>query len=125
MVSGLLASASLWALGGILLCVIVLCAAHIAAGRSKVRKSWTPVLEAEVNLWFAKSCAELVSDLSDTQNYQVMFESKRYQVEVELLENTTKYVHVMVGVDDGSMPASVRPLTTSFRRDKNGADSFE
>ena len=45
---------------------------------------------------------------------EVEFESKRYQVEVELLENTEKCLHVIVAVDDGSLPGSVSPLTHSF-----------
>jgi len=41
---------------------------------------------------------------------------------VELLENTEKYIHVVVSVDDGSLPASIWPLTNSFIRDKSGPD---
>jgi hypothetical protein len=48
------------------------------------------------------------------QGNEVEFDSKQYQVEVELLENTEKYIHVMVSVDDGSLPASISPLTHSF-----------
>jgi hypothetical protein len=64
------------------------------------------------------SCDELVAALSDAQAYEVERESKTYQVEVELLENTAEYVHVMVGVDDGSLPASMLPLTETFIREK-------
>ena len=64
--------------------------------------------------WSALSCGQLVSELHDVQGYGVEFESKRYQVEVELLENTEKYVHVMVAVDDGSLSGSISPLTQSF-----------
>ena len=84
---------------------IILCAIHIAAGRSKTRETWTPVLDAETKRWSAKSCAQLLHDLSEVQAYEVEVESRRYQVEVDLLENTAKYVHVMVAVDDGSLPA--------------------
>ena len=48
------------------------------------------------------------------QGYEVEFDSKPYQVEVELLENTEQYAHVMVAVDDGSLPASISPLIQSF-----------
>ena len=41
-----------------------------------------------------------------------------YQVEVEILENTEKYVHVLVAVDDGSLPAGLLPLSSSFIREK-------
>jgi hypothetical protein len=44
----------------------------------------------------------------------VNFESKDYQVEVELLENTEKYLHVMLAVNDGSLMGFIRPLTHSF-----------
>ena len=66
---------------------------------------WQKVLDSEVKRWSAMSCGQLVSELHD---------AKQYQVEVELLENTEKYLHVMVAVDDGSLPASISPLTHSF-----------
>jgi hypothetical protein len=37
---------------------------------------------------------------------------------VELLENTEHYLHVMVAVDDGSLPRSISPLTHSFIQQK-------
>jgi hypothetical protein len=84
----------------------------------KRREQWRPVLDAEVRKWSAKSWAELVAELPDEQAYEIKFESKTYQVEVQLLENTEKYVHVVVSVDDGSVPASFRPLSSSFIREK-------
>jgi hypothetical protein len=36
------------------------------------------------------------------------------QVEAEILENSVTYVHVAVAVDDGSLPASISPLTGTF-----------
>lgn len=78
------------------------------------REQWRKVLDSEVKRWSAKACGQLVSELSDLQAYEVEFESKTYQVEVELLENTEAYLHVMVAVDDGSLPASLMPLTDSF-----------
>jgi len=61
------------------------------------------------------SCEQLLAELSDPPlNYLVEFDSKKYQVEVELLENTAEYLHIMVGVDDGSLPASISPLTRTF-----------
>jgi len=50
------------------------------------------------------SCERLITELHDVRAYVVEVESKKYQVEVELLENTEAYVHVLVGVDDGSLP---------------------
>lgn len=64
------------------------------------------------------SCDRLIAELRDVQAYEVEVESKQYQVEVQLLENTDEYVHVAIGVDDGSLPASLSPLTESFIRQK-------
>jgi len=50
--------------------------------------------------------------------YEVEFDSKKYQVEMEILENTEQYLHVMVAVDDGSLPASILPVTHTFIRNK-------
>jgi DNA relaxase NicK len=52
------------------------------------------------------------------QAYEIEFEEKRYQVEVEILENTEKYVHVGVAVDDCTLAGAIRPLSTSFIREK-------
>ena len=78
------------------------------------RKEWQKVLDSEVKRWSAMPCEKLVSELREVQGYEVEFESKQYQVEVEILENTEKYLHVLVAVDDGSLPASISPLTYSF-----------
>ena len=82
------------------------------------REQWRPILEAEVKRWSAKSGEQLLAELGDVQAYEIEFENKKYQVEVEILENTEKYVHVMVAVDDGSLPGAIRPLSTSFIREK-------
>ena len=78
------------------------------------REEWRKVLDSEVKRWSAMSCAELTSALHEGQVYEVEVDAKRYQVEVELLENTEKYLHVMVSVDDGSLPASISPSTSTF-----------
>jgi hypothetical protein len=59
------------------------------------RNEWRRVLDFEVQRWSTMSCEQLVSQLHEVQAYEVEFESKQYQVEVELLENTEKYIHVM------------------------------
>ncbi len=56
--------------------------------------------------------------MRDAEAYQVEGDGKKYTVEVQLLENTDKYVHVAVDVDDSSIPASFRPLSSSFIREK-------
>jgi hypothetical protein len=80
------------------------------------------VLDAEVKRWSGKSPEQLISELRESLDYEVEFGGKQYQVEVDLLENTEKYVHVIVAVDDGILPASLRPLTYSFIRHKNDPD---
>jgi hypothetical protein len=87
------------------------------------RDAWRLVLEAEIKRWSAMSCERLAAELADDQVYEVEFHSKMYQVEVELLENTERYIHVVVAVDDGSLPASIRPLTDSFIRNKESSRS--
>ncbi|MGA7927839.1 MAG: hypothetical protein WCA20_17865 [Candidatus Sulfotelmatobacter sp.] len=82
------------------------------------REQWRPVLDAEVKKWSAKSCAELIADLREVKAYQVEFDNKKYTLEVQLLEDTDKYLHVCVEVDDGSIARSFRPLSESFIREK-------
>jgi len=69
------------------------------------------------------SWERLTAELADDQVYEVEFESRKYQVEVELLENTERYIHVAVSVDDGSLPAPILPLTDSFIRYKDSSGS--
>jgi hypothetical protein len=78
------------------------------------RKEWQKVLDSEVKRWSALPCDQLVSELHEAQGYEVEFESKQYQIEVQLLENTERHLHVMVAVDDGGLPGSILPLTYSF-----------
>jgi hypothetical protein len=60
------------------------------------------------------SCNDVLAELRARDVYEVVAESKQYQVEVELLENTPEYLHVIIAVDDGSLPASMRPECESF-----------
>ena len=86
----------------------------------KRREQWRPVLAEEVKRWSAKSCEELITELADVQTYEVEAGSKRFQVEVQLLENTETYVHVMVAVDDCTLRGAMLPLAESFLNYKNG-----
>lgn len=72
------------------------------------------MLDAEVRRWSAMTSEQLISELQAAQAYEVQIDSKQFQVEVELLEDTGEYVHVMVAVDDGTLPASISPLTHTF-----------
>ena len=76
------------------------------------------ILEGEMQRWSSKSCEQLISELQDLQAYEVVIDSKQFQVEVLIVENNERYVHVMVSVDDGSFPASMLPLSDSFIRRK-------
>jgi hypothetical protein len=78
------------------------------------RQIWRKVLELEVQRWSAVPCDRLLSELSEIKVYVAEYESKAYQVEVEILENTATYVHVSVRVDDGSLPASIVPVSHSI-----------
>ena len=79
------------------------------------REEWKKVLESEVGRWSGMSWSQLLSELDDgLLEYQIEFESKQYNVEVDVLENTAQYLHVIVAVDDGSLPASITPLCHSL-----------
>jgi hypothetical protein len=82
------------------------------------KKAWREVLDAEVQRWSSMALDELLAGVRDVQAYEVERDSRKYQVEVEVLENTEMYVHVMVAVDDGRLPASISPVTTTFIRPK-------
>ena len=84
------------------------------------RAEWQGVLDAETEHWLSMSCENLIAELHDVQAYLVEVDSKQYQVEVQLLENTNAYVRVLVAVDDDSLPWSIVPLTQSFIRQKGG-----
>jgi hypothetical protein len=87
------------------------------------REQWRKVLDLEVQRWSAMPYDQLVSALRDHQAYEVEFESNQYQVEVEILQSTEQNVHVLVAVDDGSLPASIWPATDSFIRNRPSSDS--
>ena len=78
------------------------------------------MLDAELRKWSERSCDELIAKLHDVQTYETEFESKTYQVEVMMLENTAEYVHVLVAVDDGVLPAAIVPASSSFICTKTG-----
>ena len=86
---------------------------------SRRQEEWQRVLDSEVQVWSAKPCEQLLSELREPQVYEAELDSKKYQVEVEILENTLHYLHIVVSVDDGSLPASLLPLTQSFIRQKS------
>ena len=85
----------------------------------KRREQWRLALEAEMKRWSAMSCDQLISVLADEQVYEIEFESKMLQVEVQLLENTDTYIHVGIAVDDGHWLRAMHPLSSSFICEKS------
>ena len=80
------------------------------------REEWRKVLEAEVRRWSAMPYERLASELRDDVWYEVELDGVTHQVEVELIENTGQYLHVVVAVDDGTLPESIRPECQSIIR---------
>ena len=78
------------------------------------REQWRPVLEAETKRWMAKSYEQLRTELVDDKVYEVELGGKNYQVEVDIIEKRDGQLHIAVSVDDGSIPASFFPLSSSF-----------
>jgi hypothetical protein len=86
----------------------------------KRSKQWSKVLDLEVQRWSAIPYEELLSTLQHLHTYEIEMASTKYQVEVEILEKTDQYLHVMVAVDDGSLPASILPSCRTFICTKQG-----
>jgi hypothetical protein len=82
------------------------------------REQWQKVLDAEVQRWLAMPLSQMQAALRYRQVYEVEFAANTYQVEIEILQNTERHVQVMVAVDDGSLPASLVPITHIFIRDR-------
>ena len=85
------------------------------------REEWQRILDVETKKWSVKSCEQILTELREMQCYQIEEDSKAYQFEVEILENTDKYIHVAIAVDDGSLPASISPSTNGIIFHKNGS----
>ena len=86
----------------------------------KRSKQWSKVLDLEIQRWSAIPYEELLSTLQHLHTYEIEMASTKYQVEVEILEKTDQYLHVMVAVDDGSLPASILPSCRTFICTKQG-----
>jgi hypothetical protein len=83
------------------------------------REDMERILNAESERWSSMSSEQLIAELRELQAYQVQDGNQTYQFEMELLENTDAYVHVMVAVDDGRLPFAISPLTKTFIRQKS------
>jgi hypothetical protein len=78
--------------------------------RDKLRE----ILAAEISRWSAMPYDELILQLQGECVYQVESESTQFHLDVQVLENTDEYVHVMVGIHDGSFWGFISPLSDSF-----------
>jgi hypothetical protein len=87
------------------------------------RAEWQAVLDDEIKRWSSMSCERLIAELHDARAYVVEVDSKQYEIELQLMENTNAYVHVLVAVDDGSLPWSMVPLTKIFICQKSAASA--
>jgi hypothetical protein len=83
------------------------------------RSECQTALAQEVEQWSNMPWEKLVGALQDIHVYQVEVGANHYQVEVQLLENTERYVHVSVAIDDGRFPMSLFPLSNSFVKKKD------
>lgn len=77
-------------------------------------EEWRVVLQAELTRWSSLSTDAVLIELQNRDVYEVVADSRRYQVEVVLLEDTPEYLHVSIAVDDGSLPGSIHPESESF-----------
>jgi hypothetical protein len=77
------------------------------------REGCRPVLEAQVRRWSQIPWEQLPGLLQDSQAYEVTFGTKKYQVEVALLDDTDAHIHFSVAVDDGVLPRAMLPLSQS------------
>lgn len=71
-------------------------------------------LDREVGTWCQKDYPTLLKELRDEVTYEGNEGQAKYQVEIQLIERESDYLHVMVSVDDGSFWRSCKPLTHSF-----------
>lgn len=94
-----------------------LIAAALGVGRasSARRAEWRPVLEAEVKRWESQRPSELRITLARPICYEVDG-ARNLQCEIQLIEDTPEYLHVSLSIDDGSLPASILPLSATFVR---------
>jgi hypothetical protein len=54
-----------------------------------IREEWRKVLQGELGRWSSMSCNDVLAELRTRDVYEVVAESKQYQVEVELLERVS------------------------------------
>ena len=73
-----------------------------------------PILEAEVRKWSSKTSDEVIAELREPNCYEVSFGTKKYQCEVQLLQNADAYLRIGIAIDDGTLMGSLDPFGGSF-----------
>ena len=61
---------------------------------------------------------EAIARLEQPTVYEIEIQQKKYQVEVELLRDTGNHLEIMIAVDDGVLPRSLRTLTQIVSRER-------
>jgi hypothetical protein len=91
------------------------------------RREMQSILDQEAARWSEISAEQLLNELAEEKNYQVESNGKTYQLEVQLLEDKADYVHVLVSVDDGRLPYSIKPLCHGFiqKKARQGSEHLE
>lgn len=79
-------------------------------------------LDDEVKRWSGMSIHELALRLSNVCAYSIEKNGITYQFEVEILERNPEHIYVIVSVDDGRLPYSIRPLCQSFVKRKQQSE---
>ena len=87
-----------------------------------MKQEMRALLDREVQRWSAKTVRELLTELAELQVYVVNADGAEYQIEVQILENCTEYVHVSIAVDDGRFPRAFFPMSNSFICKKQAAN---
>ena len=82
------------------------------------KEAWQSVLDAEARRWSAMPLEELATRLRKLAAYEVEFQQKKYQVEVELLRQGDQHLEIMIAVDDGILPRSLLPMMRIISREK-------
>ena len=71
-------------------------------------------LAKELAAWRRLSADEILERLEDEETYyETECEGFEFQVEVTLATVTEDFVQILISVDDGTLPRSLIPLTTT------------
>jgi hypothetical protein len=76
---------------------------------------WSEILSEETVCWSSKSYDQLMRELREPRAYEVRRGEATFQVEVEILDKSDRFVQVSVAVDDGVLPRAMFPVSRNFR----------